>query len=621
MCGIFGCIGTDKCFQFGIYGLRQLQNRGYDSAGCCAIDANDTNQLVIKKYATTKQDDSIDMLESQKSSFNGTTNGIFHTRWATHGAKTDWNAHPHLDNTGRIALVHNGIIENYYDLKLELEKEHGIVFRSQTDTEVIVNLISVYYDQTTDAHGVKHMEQAIMKAIARLEGTWALVIICKDKPDNLYCVRHGSPLLMGFGGSYIIVTSEQAGFGPHVNNYICLNNGDITVIRRSDNGVNFENMENYELRDVTIEASELTPEPFDHWTMKEINEQYEASIRAISFGGRITEHGEIKLGGPMMHTDKLKTMDHLLLLGCGTSLNAGTHAVSYFRDLCNFTTVQAMDGSEFVGNDIPKTGNTCAIFLSQSGETKDLYRCLKICRDYDLFTIGVINVVDSLIAREVDCGCYLNAGREVGVASTKAFTSQVIILNMLAIFFAQINCINLSKRKYYIKCLRQLPTDIRKTVKTVDKTCHAIAKQLKGQRSMFVLGKGSMIPVAHEGSLKTKEIGYIHSEAYGGNALRHGPYAVIETGTPIIFISPRDENFALMNNTVEEVKSRDACPIMISDADDMSRHAAFKVRVPRNDVYKGIIHNIPMQLIAYYMSLVKDHNPDMPRNLSKCVSV
>ncbi len=632
MCGIFGCIGLDsthtgnhrstECFKYGIDGLRQLQNRGYDSAGCCGILPN--NDFNMKKYATTTEEDSITALEKNKELFEKCTNVIFHTRWATHGAKTNVNAHPHMDSKNRIALVHNGIIENYYDLKKELEINHGIEFRSETDTEVIVNLISVYYDQCRDENGIGHMEEAIMKALSRLQGTWAIVVICIDKPDNMYCARHGSPLLIGFGGgSHIIVTSEQAGFGPYVNNYICLNNGDITVLRRRNNVIYFENIENYAIRDITIQNNELTPEPFKHWTIKEINEQYDASIRAMSFGGRIVENDSVRLGGPMMHINKLKKINHLILLGCGTSLNAAMHGMSFFKDLCNFDTVSSYDGSEFLPEDVPrsKNSNTCAILLSQSGETKDVYRCIKICRDHEIFTIGVINVVDSLIAREVDCGCYLNAGREVGVASTKAFTSQVIILSMLAIFFAQINGLHSSKREQYIKSLRQLPTDIKKTIILSDTKCQEIADYLIKRPDMYILGKGSMIPCASEGALKTKEIGYIHAEAYGGNSLRHGPYAIIEPGTPIIFLSPNDSNFSFMNNTVEEVTSRAAYPIIISDSSDVSRHCVHKIIVPENKIHKGIIHNIPMQLIAYHMAIKKGHNPDMPKNLSKCVSV
>jgi glucosamine--fructose-6-phosphate aminotransferase (isomerizing) len=615
MCGIFGILALKYGFDFGIFALKQLQNRGYDSAGALSIL---NNEFVLNKFASTTDKDSILELEKTKEEYKNTFNGIFHTRWATHGAKTDYNAHPHLDYKEQIGLVHNGIIENYYELKLELEKDYGIIFKSETDTEVIVNLISIYYDETND------MEKAIMKTTSRLQGTWALVILNKNIPDHLYCARHGSPLLIGLNDSYIMVSSEQAGFGSNVNNYVCLKNDDITTIKKENNRIVFENLDNYELRKITTKQNELTPEPYDHWTLKEINEQYDSSIRAISFGGRIIEDDMVRLGGPEQHIEELREIKYLLLLGCGTSLNAGNHSISFFKKLCNFDVVMAFDGSEFTEDDIPKNSNgkVCAIFLSQSGETKDLYRCFKICRDSNIFTIGVINVVDSLIAREVDCGCYLNAGREVGVASTKAFTSQVIILSMLAIFFAQIHGINKHLRKLYISSLRQLPSDIRKTIKNTHEITKEISKELIDHKSMFVLGKGNMISVANEGSLKTKEIGYIHAEAYGGNALRHGPYAIIEKNTPIIFVMPNDNNFSLMNNTVEEVKSRNAMPIIISDSNNsLSRHSHCNIIVESNSVYNGILHNIPLQLIAYHMALQKGHNPDMPKNLSKCVSV
>jgi glutamine---fructose-6-phosphate transaminase (isomerizing) len=637
MCGIFGFIceeqGTrGECFQRGIYALRQLQNRGYDSAGGCAVNlaGDQESHLTLRKYATTLDSDSIDRLEQDVEDFDSATVGIFHTRWATHGAKTDDNAHPHLDHTGRIALVHNGIIENYYDLKLELENEHDIQFRSETDTEVIANLISIYYDET------HHMEEAILKATARLRGTWALVIICSDKPDNMYCARHGSALLIGFGDRSIMVSSEQAGFGQSVTNYICLNDHDVTVIRRRDNKVTFEQIHDYDLKEVTIQANELTPEPFLHWTLKEIHEQYEASIRAISFGGRILSDSEVRLGGLLEFESDLKNVEHIILLGCGTSLNAGRHAIQYFRDLGRFTTVQALDGSEFTSRDIPlnRSDKTAVIFLSQSGETRDLYRCLKVCRSNDiLITIGVINAVDSLIAREVDCGCYLNAGREVGVASTKAFTSQVIILSMVAIFFAQIHKIKLKRRKNYIKSLRRLSREIKHVTIQCKQISEEVSRSLVDQKSMFVLGKGSLIPVAEEGALKTKEIGYIHAEAYGGNALRHGPYALIEIGTPIFFLSPADSylttsilgesHFALMNNTIEEVKSREAMTIVITDVEQstVTSKADHIIIVPSNPHYQGILLNIPMQLIAYYLSVLKGNDPDKPRHLSKCVSV
>ena len=258
---------------------------------------------------------------------------------------------------------------------------------------IIANLISVHYDK------LGHMEEAIMKTTSELNGTWALVVLCADKPDNMYCARHGSALLVGFGDRSIMVASEQAGFGKAVNNYICLNDEDITVIRRRNNKVRFEHSHKYEMKELNIQENELTPEPFPHWTLKEIHEQSEASSRAISFGGRISSDSEVRLGGLLPHEAEMKSAKHLIMLGCGTSLNAARHSVQYFRDLGKFITVQALDGSEFTEQDIPcsQHNETIIIFLSQSGETKDLYRCLKICRNSQvLLTIGVVNAVDSL---------------------------------------------------------------------------------------------------------------------------------------------------------------------------------------------------------------------------------
>lgn len=618
MCGIIGYLGNCECFDKIILGLKQLQNRGYDSAGACGIL---DDKIVTSKYAKTKDLDSILRLEEDYEMFEGCTNMVGHTRWATHGPKTDINSHPHNDYSDVLTVVHNGTIENFYELKRELIEKHHIEFKSQTDTEVIANLISVCYDSTVDEQGVKHMEEAIMMAVSRLQGTWALAIMCKDKPDNLYCARHGSSLLIGFGEDYLMIASEQAGFCGAVNNYVCLNNNDLTVLRRRNGKVNMQNLTNYKFMELNNASLELTPGDYPHWTLKEINEQYESSIRAISFGGRLFENGQVRLGGPMFFEKELKNIDHLILLGCGTSLNAANHSVDFFYELCDFQTIQTFDGPSFRDVHIPKIGNTAVIFLSQSGETKDLYRCMKIARDNNCFKIGVINAVDSLIAREVDCGCYLNAGREVGVASTKAFTSQVIVLSLLAIYFSQIHNINEKKRELYVKCLRQLPQSIRMTIENTEEKAKQVADYLLDHEHCFVLGKGSLYSVAQEGALKCKEIGYIHSEAYEGNALRHGPYALLEEGTPVVFLSPQDEHFSAMNGTIEEVKSRSATVITVSSSDKVSNKSDYTISVPDNYAFKGILHNIPMQLIAYYLGIKKGIDVDKPRNLAKSVTV
>lgn len=614
MCGISGFLGSEDAFEYILKGLLMLQNRGYDSAGICTI--NSSSEFIMNKFASTNEETSLDMLKNYKQDHNNNCIGMGHTRWATHGAKTDTNSHPHMDHTGKISLVHNGIIENYYDLKEELKKQ-GIKFHSQTDTEVIVNLISVYYTQ------YNHMEKAIKKAVSRLEGTWGLVIMCTDKPNNLYCSRHGSPLLIGFGGDFLMVASEQSGFSGYVNNYVCLNDGDTIVLRKDSvtKKVLFEKADVYDLKDIVITDSQSTPDPYPHWTIKEIHEQYEASIRAISLGGRLVDDNSVRLGGLYANKEELLKLDHLILLGCGTSLHSGYHAVHYFKDLCNFSTVQVFDGAEFEEEDIPNEGNTGLLFLSQSGETKDLRGCLEVGKDKNLFMIGVINVVDSLIAREVDCGTYLNAGREVAVASTKAFTSQVILLSMIAIFFAQIHNINKKKRKSYIKNIHQLSMDIKQTVSKCDKECKEIANYLSEKEHCFVLGKNQYKSIGMEGSLKMKEIGYIHTEAYGMQSLRHGPYSLLEEGTPVMFILPDDKHVQSVQGVVEEVHSRGADTIVITDKKEKIPHSKFTAVVPYNESYRGLLLNIPMQLISYYMAINKGHNPDKPRNLAKVVTV
>lgn len=614
MCGISGFLGSDDAFSYIIKGLIMLQNRGYDSAGICTVNSH--NKMVINKFASTDTESSIDMLEQYENDHETNCIGMGHTRWATHGAKIDINSHPHLDHTEKIAVVHNGIIENYYTLKRELE-QIGIIFKSQTDTEVIVNLISIYYSE----YG--HMEEAINKAVSRLEGTWGLVIMCTDKPNNLYCARHGSPLLIGFGGEFLMVASEQSGFAGFVTNYVCLENGDVVVLRKdtNTNKVMFEQMNTYDVKNITIIDSQLSPDPYPHWTIKEINEQYDAAVRAISLGGRLLDSESVKLGGLQNNTKDLLKLDHLILLGCGTSLHSGFHAVHFFKDLCDFSTVQVFDGAEFDEGDIPKHGNTGLVFLSQSGETKDLRGCVNIGKHNNLFMIGVINVVDSLIAREVDCGVYLNAGREVAVASTKAFTSQVIILSLIAIFFAQIKGINKQKRKSYIKCLHQLPQNLKKIISDCDQECRNVANYLSSINSCFVLGKNQYKSIGMEGSLKMKEIGYIHTESYGMQSLRHGPYSLLEPGTPVMFMLPDDEHMQSTQSVIEEVHSRNAENIVITNKKDAINHCKFTIVVPTNDKLQGLLLNIPMQLIAYYMAIKKGHNPDKPRNLAKVVTV
>lgn len=615
MCGICGYIGYNEAVEHLLYGLKMLLNRGYDSTGICTI--NEYHKFVLTKYAHTKTTTAIQLVEEHEAEHKNNTIGIGHSRWASTGKKTDENAHPHIDHTNRFAIVHNGIIENYSELKNELMTKHNVTFKSETDTEVITNLISHYYDQ------VKNIEEAIMMATKVMEGTWALCIISTEAPDTMFCIRHGSPLLVGFGKNHVMVASEQSGFCNYVDNYICLNDDDLVIFKKENNKVTFKKGGSYKIFDMTIKNLKLTPKPYPHWTIKEISEQYESAARAMNMGGRILNDDSVRLGGLETHKSELMNINHLILLGCGTSLHAGMYSAHFFKELCEFITVQVFDGGEFTLNDIPKSGNTGLIFISQSGETKDLQRCLQIAKDQKLLTIGVINVVDSWIAREVTCGVYLNAGKEMAVASTKAFTSQIIVLCMIAIWFAQNKKINLDKRKEYINSLQHVATDIYTILNngTIKRLCKTVAEYLQSYESCFILGKGICESVAKEGALKMKEIAYIHTEGYSSVALKHGSFALIIPNFPIIIIINDDENYIRNNSTIDEIKAREAYVIAITDKQYKQDKLDVVINIPKNYAFRGILSNIPMQLIAYELALLKKNPIDTPKNLAKAVTV
>ena len=606
MCGIFAYIGKNNSIKNIIEGLKQLQNRGYDSAGYCCLSNN--NEFILKKFASNNIS-ALDKLEKLK--YEDYNLGIGHTRWATHGPKTDINSHPHNDINNEFSLVHNGIIENYLEVK-KLLKKNNYTFKSETDTEVIVNLISYNYTLSKD------IEKAILDSASQLSGTYALCIISKFSPNKIYCIRHGSPLLIGSNENEIIVTSEQSGFCNKVNSYICLNNSDLSILSFIDNNLEIITKSEYKKKSVNVSDIKLSPDPYDHWMIKEIIEQKESSLRAISLGGRLLNNNSVRLGGLEDNKEHLLKTDNLILLGCGTSYFAGLTSLKYFKELCDFNFVHIIDGAEFNEYDIPKIGNTSVILLSQSGETKDLHRCINIARKNDLFIVGVVNVVDSLIARESDCGCYLNAGREVAVASTKSFTSQVIILSMIAIWFSQNKNINNIKRKRYITDLRNIHNDIN-TILTKKDEYKKIIPYLVNKNSIFILGKGYLEAIAKEGSLKIKEVTYIHAEGYSGSSLKHGPFGLLEKDFPVILIDTDCNHNAKMTNVYEETKSRHAKVITITNNLDYDRDDMYII--PNNKTFNNILSVIPFQLLSYYLSIEKGYNPDFPRNLAKVVTV
>lgn len=605
MCGIIAGISTNVIDTL-LLGLRQLQNRGYDSAG---ITTFRDGKFETTKFASGEKS-SLEKLEEQKHVHLHSTIGIAHTRWATHGPKTDINSHPHTSYNGNFVLVHNGIIENYIELK-KILTENNITCISETDTEVIVNLIELNYLIE------KNVEMAIEKTLNQLEGTWGLVILSKMDPSILYCTRMGSPLLVSINRDIGLIASEQSAFCNKTNNYIALKNRDICKLQCIDGEVQMTTREIYKTMDITNKIISLTPHPYKYWTEKEIYEQVDSALRAISLGGRLLSNNEVKLGGLESKKQELLQVENIILLGCGTSYFAGMCGKKYLKNLCNFNSIQVIDGAEFDLNDIPKKGKTCLFFLSQSGETKDLHRCLELCKNLDILKVGITNVVDSLIAREVDCGCYLNAGREVGVASTKSFTSQVILLSMVGIWFAQHNNINLKKRKDHIRDLRKLYLDIESTLHKND--IDSLLNIFENQKSCFILGKNKAESIAQEGALKIKEVSYIHAEGYSSSSLKHGPFALLNKNFPVILIAPQNEYFAKNMNAYEEIKSRYATIILVTDNQELNLPNTLLIE--KNECYADLLCIIPLQLLAFKLSLCRGNNVDMPRNLAKVVTV
>ena len=621
MCGIIAYLGSDDYKQYVLSGLKLLQNRGYDSVGISCIS---NKKLQTIKYASTNTNNSLELLEKEIcketiQSYKHTneikeksTIGIGHTRWATHGGKTDINAHPHHDNSNRVSLVHNGIIENFQELKTQLI-ELGYTFKSKTDTEIIAVLIGKYLD---DGFSI---EISIQNTIAKLSGTWALAIIHCDFPNKMWITRNGSPLLVGFEDDFVIIASEQIAFNNYIKKYIIIDNHDLIEIYKEDNIIKYnKDIKSYKINNKVNTVSELTPQEYGykHWMIKEIKEQPDAIERTCNNGGRIESDFTVKLGGLDSYKSQLMKIDHIIILGCGTSYHSGLWGSDIFKTLEIFKTVSVYDGAEFRQKDIPKHGKTGLILMSQSGETKDLHRCIEIAKENDLITIGIVNVVDSMIARETDCGVYLNAGREVAVASTKSFTNQCVVLSMVGIWFSQNLNTNIEKRKKIIEDLRNLSYQLENEMNVHSLHIQNLVENWKTKNSMFLLGKGSNEAIAKEGALKLKEITYIHAEGYSASSLKHGSYALIEPGLPIILLDIDDIYRDKIQSVYHELISREAQVIRISDIDENSD---FYIR--RNSTFGGIISNCLLQLMAYYLAIVKGNNPDFPRNLAKIVTV
>ena len=625
--------------------LELIQNRGYDSMGICYLNNNiENNKHEILKKASTLKEDCFDLLKNlfiQKNLQNNIFSkfALGHTRWATHGGKTDFNAHPHISQNGEIILVHNGIINNFINLK-EFLISKNYTFYSETDTEVIANLIEYYIIYMNN-----DFEEALKKTLDQLEGTWALVIIYTKEMDTYYITRKGSPLLLGYNDNYIICTSETNGFVGLVYDYIPLKDNNIVKINNNtynfldesvynneklNNNINSKSLEEiYDIKKVSYEDLYDSKKKYSHWMLKEIMEQPETIQKAYSYGGRINNN-LIKLGGLDRISNIINYIEFIYIIGCGTSYNAGLLGEIYFNEIQRFVNVKLINACEFNEHVLPNIKNystTLCIFLSQSGETIDVYNCLKICKYKKCLTMGVINKVDSLIAREVDCGVYLNAGPEISVASTKSFSSMLLVLSLISMWFNNNDYNNV----YKLDSLRFLPntiTNLLYDMKFMDKI--DILKEYIIQNninSIFILGKHKLYPIACEGALKIKEVTYIHCEGFSAGSLKHGPFALLDnTNISLLLIDYNDTvNYPNIKSTYYEIMGRETNIFVITN----SQNVIDELKISENkylllyklDYYNEIIFTIALQKLAYEISIAKNINPDKPRNLAKVVTV
>jgi len=627
-CGIAGVVGAKgDARDYLIEGLTVLKNRGYDSAGIATMDENNPS-LVVTKYASEgEKADGLNLVDQKSNLSNGHNIGIAHTRWATHGGKTDANAHPHTDSSGRIALVHNGTLNNANELREEL-RSRGHMFNSETDTEVIAKLIGEYYEK----NGCSSVKEATGQALARCDGSWGLCIMCTDNPDELVVARNGSPLVIGVGSDRTFIASETSAFNRYTKNFISMNDGEIGVLHKDGSTLDLTRVQKAPDQEV-----KLSPAPYPHWTLKECVEQPEAVGRALGFGGRLTSD-EVQLGGLEKMKDDLSRVKYLTLSACGTSLNAAKYAEKLMKHLGSFDVVHSLDAAETDSNDFPrcarKAEESAFLVVSQSGETKDVANVVNAAQENNLTVMSVVNAVGSLIARTTNLGVYCNAGRENAVASTKAFTTQVTVLALIALWFRELKDRVSGVTEHSVEgqllknSLMRLPICCGMALKNREQ-CRRVAERLNTKDHCFVLGKGYGEAVAYEGALKIKEMCYLHAEGYSGGALKHGPFALIESdengklgATPIIMLILDDNHVHHMRTAAEEVKARGADVIVITDKAELADGIdADPLIIPSNGPMTALTAVLPIQLIAYELALMRGINPDTPRNLATAVTV
>ena len=611
MCGIVGYIGTKKASPILINGLIRLEYRGYDSAGISTIEKDYLSimkdQGRVKNLYNLK---GIDDLEG--------TIGIAHTRWATHGKPSKENSHPHMDNSKTFSVVHNGIIENFNELKDFLIK-NGYTFYSETDTEIIPNLIHYYYEKET-GNDISKFLKAVKNACLDFKGSFALEIICKDYPDNMIVVRKDSPLVIGKGDEENYISSDIPAILSFTRNFYLLNDLEFAVLSRND--ISFYdsklNLINKEIKNIEWNASSAEKDGFEDFMLKEIYEQPTAIRETI--GARLSENAKCEFEELNFTKDYLKSINKIYIVACGTAMHAGLVAKHSLEKLCKIQT-EVDIASEFRYRDPLLDEKTLCIFISQSGETADTIAALKLSKEKGSKTIAISNVIGSSITREAHYSIYTHAGPEIAVASTKAYTSQVILLTILSIYFAEILEVNNSEIDTLKKDILELPKKIEDTLK-VSKNIESFAKKVYQEKDIFFLGRGIDETVAKEGSLKLKEISYIHSESYAAGELKHGPIALIEKGITVIGIMTDKNLVEKTISNIQEVITRGAKTLIVTNQNIDNKMFEEVINIPStNTLISPILSIIPLQLFSYYIAKEKGLDVDKPRNLAKSVTV
>jgi glucosamine--fructose-6-phosphate aminotransferase (isomerizing) len=609
MCGIVAYIGPKNAYPILIKGLKRLEYRGYDSAGVALL--NGTLQIYKKEGKVSDLENFV-----AQQSTDGTV-GIGHTRWATHGEPCDRNAHPHISNSGNLAIIHNGIIENYAALKTELELR-GYTFESDTDTEILLNLIEDIQKEEKIS-----TEEAVRIALNEVVGAYAIVVIEKSKPDTLIAARKGSPLVIGIGKGEFYVASDASPIIEYTKNVVYLNDEEFAVLHR-DGNLEIKTLGNIQ-KTPYIQKLEMDLEKIEkggYFMLKEIYEQPQV-IRDCMRGRMNAEKGWIKLGGISEFANRINNAKRIIITACGTSWHSGLIAEYLIEELARIP-VEVEYASEFRYRNPIVNEKDVVIAISQSGETADTLSAIQIAKDRQALIYGICNVIGSSIARASHAGSYTHAGPEIGVASTKAFSAQVTILTLLALQLAQSNgSISQSRMRQILYELESIPSKVEGALKTNDLIIE-IAKKYKDAKNFLYLGRGLNFPVALEGALKLKEISYIHAEGYPAAEMKHGPIALIDENMPVVFIATNQSAHEKIVSNIQEVKARKGKVIaIVLEGDTVIRGLADEViEVPETDeLLSPLVSIVPLQLLSYHIALMRGCNVDQPRNLAKSVTV